>query len=119
MVPALIVMGTIFFLSNTPGDQLDLPSFPGMDKIAHGGIYGLLACAVLFALQSHWRRRFPLKAVCLSIVFCIFYGITDEFHQSFIPNRSPDIFDVFADGTGAALCSLFWWRFLCRDINDK
>ncbi|MBM9519788.1 VanZ family protein [Desulforhopalus vacuolatus] len=112
-------MGTIFFLSNIPGDQLNLPYFPGMDKIAHGGIYGLLASAVLFALQPRWRRNFPFKAICLTVFFCIFYGITDEFHQSFIPGRSPDIFDVFADSIGAFLCSLFWWRFIWRDIKNR
>jgi len=38
--------------------------------------------------------------------------VTDELHQSFIPNRYPDWRDIAADTCGAAMVVLFWtlWR---------
>ena len=40
IVPMIFVMGTIFFLSHQPGDQLSLPPLPGLDKLAHLAAYG-------------------------------------------------------------------------------
>jgi hypothetical protein len=34
LVPVLLVMGTIFYLSHQPGDSLYLPPVP-IDKLAH------------------------------------------------------------------------------------
>ncbi|MEZ4273606.1 MAG: VanZ family protein [Myxococcota bacterium] len=31
----------------------------------------------------------------------ILYGLVDEFHQSFVPGRSPDLLDALADAAGA------------------
>ncbi len=33
----------------------------------------------------------------------ILYGISDEFHQSFVPGRQPSWYDVLADGLGGLL----------------
>jgi VanZ family protein len=43
------------------------------------------------------------------IIFCLLYGVSDEFHQSFIANRSPDPLDLIADVFGAALVSGGWF----------
>ena len=34
------------------------------------------------------------------------YGISDEFHQSFVPGRTPDVLDWLADTSGALLAAL-------------
>ncbi|WP_457575374.1 VanZ family protein [Desulfomarina sp.] len=116
MVPALIVMGTIFFLSHQPGDTLYMPPLPWFDKIAHLAIYALLAISVLYGFFPLLKeKKFP--AVTLSVViFCVFYGISDEFHQSFIPGRFVSIGDVAADGAGALLacCGWFLWQTFLR-----
>ncbi|MGB4803189.1 MAG: VanZ family protein [Anaerolineae bacterium] len=38
--------------------------------------------------------------------------MSDEFHQSFVPNRHPDLFDVATDMVGAALALWLWRRRL-------
>lgn len=109
-----IVMGAIFFLSHQPGDAFDLPPlFPGDDKLAHMVIYGVLAAAIIFSFQPlapEVRRRREKRWLIVAIVVLVatLYGISDEFHQSFIPGRSPSIFDVAADVAGALIVSLFW-----------
>lgn len=39
------------------------------------------------------------------------YGISDEYHQSFVPGRDVSALDALADGVGGFLAAqmLFWW----------
>ena len=37
----------------------------------------------------------------LTIVCATVYGISDEFHQWFVPGRTADVHDVMADAIGA------------------
>ncbi len=46
--------------------------------------------------------------VLWTVLFCLSYGITDEFHQSFIPHRSVSGADIVADVAGGAILSLLW-----------
>ncbi len=43
----------------------------------------------------------PLRALLVAIVLATLYGVTDEFHQSFVPNRNTDPKDVLVDFLGA------------------
>ncbi len=73
------------------------PGVPGVDKLGHFLVFGLLASVVV---RSPGRRRaWPLCAV----VLVSFFGISDEFHQSFTPGRSVEFADWLADTLGAAL----------------
>jgi VanZ family protein len=107
MVPMLLVMGVIFFLSSMPGDRLVLPPIVNIDKVAHMAIYGLLALTVFYAFGgSSLDRLHPSMISLLVILICTLYGLSDEFHQSFIPNRSADVFDVLADCIGAIIACI-------------
>ena len=102
-VPMFLVMGTIFYLSHQPGDSLHLPDITDLDKLLHGMAYGVLAASVLFALSPARYRHQPVRAGAGVVLFCLLYGISDEFHQSFIPGRCPSAADLVADTLGAAL----------------
>ncbi|TKB28178.1 teicoplanin resistance protein VanZ [Desulfopila sp. IMCC35006] len=112
MVPAIFTMGTIFYLSHQTGDRLPLPALPGLDKLAHLAAYGLLAATVLFAVSARQKSTRPLRVIILTVCFCLLYGISDEFHQSFIPGRTASVFDLMADGGGAVVVCGLWrkWR---------
>ena len=110
----LVVMGTIFFLSHQPGDILYLPAFPGIDKICHLAIYGLLALTVLWCLGPE-KQDSLVKVALKTILFCLVYGLSDEFHQSYIPQRSVSGLDLLADLTGAILVCAMWLR--CRRLR--
>ena len=97
-VPMLTVMAAIFYLSHQP--DIPLPQAVSFqDKILHLIAYGVLAATVLWAIRPGCSPAAGLGVV----IFCVLYGISDEFHQSFIPGRSPSIYDVYADGLGAVL----------------
>jgi len=116
-VPMILVMGTIFILSSQPGDTLSLPDIPNIDKVLHAGIYGLLALTTLFAVGKELISAHPRPVAFLVLLFCALYGLSDEFHQSFIPGRTPSVWDLFADTTGAVLMVFLWLRFFLQ--NDK
>jgi VanZ family protein len=112
--PALIMMALIFSASGTPGD--DLPRFGVWDflvkKSGHMLGYALLAVSYLRGLTSakHVKPHLLLLAVAMAGL----YAVTDEFHQSFTPQRSPAWVDVGIDTFGAFLGAWIWawirWR---------
>lgn len=110
MVPMILVMGTIFYLSHQPGESLYLPALPGIDKLAHLLVYGGLAAATLFAFSQRWKTGRARLTVLLTTIFCLLYGIGDEFHQTFIPGRFPSYLDIAADCGGAGLVGFLWLR---------
>lgn len=111
LVPVILVMGTIFLLSRQPGEELPLPPVPGIDKLAHALAYGVLAGTAIIVFLPETRRRRPLAVGIAVIAFCILYGLTDEFHQSFIPGRSPSPGDIIADTVGSMLTVGGWTGF--------
>ena len=115
----VFIMGIIFYLSHhQPGDfaslpqfiGIDLPQFTGIDKLYHIIAYGSLAGAFLYSLHpfSHSSNRSVIAIVV--VLFCTVYGISDEFHQYFIPGRVVSFWDVMADGLGALLVVIWWLR---------
>jgi VanZ family protein len=114
MVPLALAMGTIFFVSHQPGDNISLPRLPGFDKLAHMVSYGVLALTVFFAWSEQKKINKPRTVTLITLAFCLFYGISDEFHQSFIQGRCVSVFDLLADCSGAAMACVFWARWRKR-----
>jgi len=69
-------------------------------NIAHASVYTVLS--MLFLNAVHGTRIKGLKSYLFAFLFCVFYACTDEFHQSFVPGRSAQFFDLVLDCTGAA-----------------
>ncbi len=108
LVPMMIVMGAIFFLSHQPGDDLDIPDIEHLDKIGHFVIYGLLALTVIWAPPQEVKKRRPWMVITITLVICILYGVSDEFHQSFIPGRFMSVGDLLADLSGIIFVCVIW-----------
>ncbi len=102
-------MGTIFFLSHQSGDSLSLPSFPGADKLAHMTAYGVLAATVLWFFGGRAPEK-PGRYTLLTVFCCLLYGMSDEYHQSFIALRSVSGYDLLADVAGAFCFGLVWLK---------
>ncbi len=100
---ALLWMATIYYLSSLSRIDVDL-GFSGQDKILHAGAYGLLTLFMLGAAPLR-ATGYELKHVLGVIVLATLYGCGDEWHQSFVAGRSPDLLDIVADFTGAAIAA--------------
>ena len=83
----------------------DVPDLPGglSNYTGHMLGYGLLSILAVRAFAgARWMGvtgRTAVKGVLLSAA----YGVTDEVHQMYVANRTPDIHDWFADIGGAIL----------------
>ncbi len=74
-------------------------------KIAHFSIYTVVGC-LLMGLLSTYKLKDKWRMI-MAIVIGILYAISDEFHQSFSPGRSPKITDVYIDTLGIIIGALF------------
>lgn len=100
-LPLLVTMGTIMFISHLPGDSISLPQAYHSDKLAHIVAYCALGLSYLHALPPGWwcHRRWLVGGSV--VVFCLLFGLSDEFHQSFVPGRMVSGEDVMADVAGS------------------
>ena len=115
VAPLAAVMGTIFFLSSQPFTQLPLPNFFGLDKILHLIAYAVLGLSVLW-FHCPGAKVPPWKAALWAFGVALFFGISDEYHQSFVPNRMVSGWDVVADGLGGLLVAGVW--MVRRELRD-
>ena len=91
-------------LTSVPNPEFG-PSFPGADKIAHFGFYGVMG--FLFVL---WRREVgtgAAAAVLWAAIFAALLGAVDEFHQQWIPGRSMELLDWALDFAGGTAGGFF------------
>ncbi len=91
----------IYYLSDQPGRDLPL-LFPMQDKLMHllvFGVLGFLALGTRKPAASGYRVRDYWKVALLVALF----GVLDEWHQTFVPGRNADVFDVLADAAGGLL----------------
>lgn len=110
-IPSIICMIAIFISSSRSGDQLDsvLPWvqkwLPGLSDFnpMHYVAYFILGLTVAIALG---KRSATWRGCLTNIIVCVLYGFTDEWHQSYVPMRSPDSLDLLHDGIGAAAASV-------------
>ena len=81
-------------------------------KCAHASLFGILGVLTTLAMNVTEMRKKRLL-ILISIGICLFYAMSDEFHQIFIPGRSPQITDVGIDFCGAivgiGLTTLLIW----------
>jgi VanZ family protein len=111
-VPVAGYMALIFVGSSMPR----LPEVaPGTsDKLLHLIVYAGLGALLVRALAGGWLRTVPVSVAINAFVIATLYGISDEIHQHFVPNREVEALDVIADASGAAIASaaLYAWDII-------
>ena len=118
-------MSLIYFLSARSGAEVNnaLAALawlgPWRDVVGHLMLYAGLATLLLFGFWS-WRSAGSgeFRWVALAVVLALLYGLSDEYHQTFVPGRAASLKDIIVDGlgaTGAALAMFYVatrWRSL-------
>lgn len=76
----------------------------GIRKMGHVTEYALLAILLwrAFRLGTWWRLNLSMLFLIVSVACCLF-AISDEWHQSFAPSRTPSARDVLIDTVGALI----------------
>lgn len=113
----------IFYMSSNTGDDLNDgtgmfslifqalkdvqtqilgPDADAINSIAHFCEYTVFGALWANALRCHM----PLRRACVLAILCTsLYGVTDEFHQLFVPDRMCDPVDWLVDTAGGSLGS--------------
>lgn len=112
-------MAVIFLVSSMPHPP---PPPAGLsDKSAHIVTYAVLSALAVRALAgARWAGVTSVTAA-LAIVVAGAYGVTDEWHQSFVPGRHSEAVDVVADVAGAALAAgVIWiWKYVLQQPSAR
>ncbi len=106
--PVVAYMAVIFFLSGRP--DIELPG-PDSDKPLHSIGYAGLGALVARAAAGGLGRPVSLGHAALAIAVATGYGVTDEWHQSFVPGRVADPLDLQADAIGAVIGTVACWAW--------
>jgi VanZ family protein len=118
--PVVLVMALIFF-----GSAQSDPAAPpaGLsDKSAHFLAYAALGASLVRALAGGRPSAMTGRRVVLAFVLATLYGASDELHQRFVPNRTPDPLDLVADAAGAlagAIVLALLARGLARGLTRR
>lgn len=108
---AIFVMSSRSELPHTPGVSIQFMAIAG-----HFIAYGLLAIFVVWALRFE-IRHYPNRAM-IAFMVTLLYGMSDEFHQSFVPGRDASVGDLVVDGIGA-LVALTLFYFVSRWFAER
>lgn len=79
------------------------------DKTLHALAYGTLGVTATRAVAGGFPMPVGPTTAVVAWLLTTGYGVSDEFHQSFTPGRSPDPADVVADAVGATVAVVFCW----------
>lgn len=104
----LAYAGLIFVISSRPIPPEYVPRVRHFDKLLHVIAYGLLAMMCFRALWPNVEQPMPFWVLALGAVMTTVYGALEEFHQSFVPARECSLWDMAANGVGAALAAALW-----------
>ena len=99
-----IFISSIIFIADNANYNFALRwvgAIPYGDKIGHATLYGVMAMFLNYGLS--YRK---VKGLQLGAVLVLTFAIIEEFSQIYIPSRTFDLYDVFADIVGVIIFSL-------------
>lgn len=73
------------------------------DWLTHGAAYLVLGGLAARALAGGLGARLSVAQAVLAVAIASAYGVSDEYHQSFVPERESDPLDVLKDFAGACV----------------
>ena len=96
----------LWLFPNTPAETLAIVHFVTR-KIAHFTEYAILGflAARAFRTSPHPAIKSRWFLICATLV--VVYALLDEYHQTFVPSRTPSIYDSLIDMAGGLTALVF------------
>ena len=109
----------LIFVQSSVSTVEQMPPFPYSDKLLHFIAYGIMAALFCRAFNSteRWRRRSG-HLFLLSVIATTLYGLSDEWHQSFVPGRAATAGDALADFAGSLAGTWLYLRYLSQRLRS-
>lgn len=108
-LPLIVYAMIVFYvssLSRLPDTGLQIPY---LDKLAHAMEYFLFGFMAIRAMAHFPRPPKTGWVYVLAILLSLGYGLSDEYHQRFVPGRTADLFDFAADALGIFLAAFVYY----------
>ena len=99
--PVALWMAAIFAFSSIPGENIPKIPIPNINNLAHFVEFYILGFLLIRAFLNSGLNINFTKMLILAIIIASLYACSDEWHQHFVRNRTPDIFDLITDFIGA------------------
>jgi VanZ family protein len=96
-------MAAIFVGSSMP--EPPIPSTVPDVSLHEAGYFGLGVLLIRALAGGRWAGVTP-RALVLAWIIAVAYAATDEWHQSFVPNRHVELRDWIADAIGALAATI-------------
>ena len=123
-LPAVMWAAVLFWASSRPTSPIPfIIPIPHADKGIHFTEFAVLSYLICWAQEpSGWALG---RIIWVAVLATSVYGALDEFHQSFTPDRTPEVADWVADTLGAVAAGFLWLRLRpgrltsLRGVNDN
>jgi VanZ family protein len=99
-----------FFMPSISREKVDI-IHGVIRKLGHVSEYFILGILLFRSFRGGSKELFKLRWAFFSFLVVMVYAAGDEFHQSFVPTRTPSLTDVGIDTLGGALAqgvSVLW-----------
>ena len=107
-LPVVVYLGLIFVLSSIPDPSLVKEDIPSFDKLLHTIEYAALGFLLVRGLKNSRLRLSRRNCILGAVALATLYGMSDELHQYFVPQRHASLWDVFFDCIGSFIGSLIY-----------
>ena len=101
-LPSLFWSFLIAFLLLSPKGELPSVKIPGIDLIAHFGLFGILALLIQYDWH-HYKPHSSKERFYYIFAIAFTFGIILEILQPLISNRDTELSDILANFTGISL----------------
>jgi VanZ family protein len=102
-LPVVVWMAAIFVGSSIP--EPPIPSNVPDGLLHEAGYFGLGVLLIRALAGGRWAGVTP-RTLVLAWIIAVAYAATDEWHQSFVPNRHVEFRDWIADAIGALAATI-------------
>ncbi len=109
---ALLAWAAAIFVGSSIPNPPDAGGGEWKYEAAHVFEYAVFGALAFLALRTYLPSAATSTLTSAAWALSLLYGVSDEFHQSFVANRDANALDVIFDGAGAvigiALAARFW-----------
>lgn len=106
-----------------PPTNLSFLSDSNMNDIVRSFGHLLLYFVLGFFVTNafYHSKIYTISAMFYSFLICLVFAFSDEFHQSFVPGRGAELFDIYIDSIGSFIGIIFSFILneICRLIRNK
>ena len=91
-----------------------------MRKLMHFSVYFVLAICLMLFINFLFDNKRYLVSLLITLVLCVGFAFSDEYHQTLVEGRTGQYQDVFIDSMGAtAGCAIYGTYYLAYFLGRK